>query len=501
MPRNNTIAKNTLFLTAQTIFVLLVSLYTARVILKVLGVEDFGIYNVVGGFVSLFAFLNTSMINGIQRFYNYEYGKNGEKGLTKVYNTALTIQVVLAIIVFLLTESFGLWYINDVMVIPSERLTAAKYIFHFAVLSLLFVIMQIPYSSAIIAHEHMGYFATINVIDTALKLAIAMAIPIFPMDKLIIYGFLILLISVIDWLLYYSYAKIKFPEIKYQFQFDKSLFLEMVSFSGWNMFGSFSGVMREQGINMILNLFFGPVINAARGIAYQINSALMGFVANINTASRPQLTQSYASGDLGRSINIMYSMSRFGLITLAVFAVPVIYEIDYILKIWLDTDIPPHTNTFAQLVIVNSIFLCLNPPVSFMVHATGKMKKYQVITTLFSLLVLPVSYCILIIGAAPEFVFALLLFFTIIGQAICVYILSNLIPFSIRDYLKRVIFPLLLFLIFIPFPPLIPRCLMEQSFLRLLIVSFVSFGTTCITAFFVVLDSSERVRILSLIKK
>ena len=353
MANSSTIAKNTIFLTLQTVFVLFVSLYTSRVILKVLGVEDFGVYNVVGGFVSMFAFLNTSMINGIQRFYNYELGKNGEEGLTNVYNTSLIIQAILAFVVLILTETFGLWYINDVMVIPEERLVAARFIFHFSVLSLVLVIMQIPYSSAIIAHEHMGFYAFISVLDTILKLAIAIAIPFFDADKLIIYGFLILLISVVNWLLYYGYAKLKFREIKLRKGFNASQFREMLSFSGWNLFGSFSGVMKEQGINMILNLFYGPVVNAARGIAYQVNGAMQGFVGNINTASRPQLTQSYASGDNFRAIQLMYSMSKIGLLVLALFAIPIILETDYILKIWLDTEIPAHTNSFVQLVLIN----------------------------------------------------------------------------------------------------------------------------------------------------
>lgn len=497
MSGNNTIAKNTVFLTIQTIFVLLVSLYTSRVILKVLGIEDFGVYNVVGGFVSMFAFLNTSMINGIQRFYNYELGKNGEAGLTKVYNTSLVIQAILAVIVLVFTETFGLWYINEVMIIPSERLAAARFIFHFAVVSLVFIIMSIPYSSAIIAHEHMGFYASINVLDTVLKLLIAIAIPFFAADKLIVYGFLILLISIINWLLYFGYAKLKFKEINYCLGFDKKQFKEILSFSGWNLFGSFSGVMKEQGINMILNLFFGPVVNAARGIAYQINSAMMGFVANINTASRPQLTQSYATGDTNRAIQLMYGMSKFGIITISLFIVPVVYEIDYILRIWLDTEIPLHTNTFVQLVIINSAFQSLNPPVSFLVHATGKMKRYQVLTTCFSLLVLPLSYSILQKGANPEWVFAIMILFTILGQMLCVALLKQLIKFSITDYMNSVILPTFFFLLTIPLAPIIPRVLMNQSFIRLIAVCFTSAISTCLVGYFFVLNKLERKKVIS----
>lgn len=499
MTDSNRIAKNTVFLTFQTVFVLFVSLYTSRVILKTLGVEDFGIYNVVGGFVSMFAFLNTSMINGIQRFYNYELGRNVKEGLTRVFNTALTIQAVLAVIVLVLTETFGLWYINEVMVIPAERFSAAKWIFHFSVLSLVFVIMQIPFSSAIIAHEHMGFFALINILDTALKLAIAYSIQFFSYDKLIVYGLLILIISIINWLLYYGYAKKTFKEIKLLRGFDIQQFKEMLSFSGWNLFGSFSGVVKEQGVNLILNFFYGPIVNAARGIAYQVNGAMMGFVANINTASRPQLTQSYASGDTNRAIRLMYNMSKIGVIVLCLFAIPIIYEVDYVLKIWLDTEIPQHTNTFVQLVLINSVFLCLNPPVSFLVHATGKMRKYQVITSLFSLLVLPISFIILHQGIEPEYVFILIILFTIVGQVLCVVIVKHIIEFSLHDYWKNVVRPLLVFLLLIPMLPIIPRLFMKESFLRLVIVTAVSVISTCAIGYAIVLNRIEREQIVRFI--
>lgn len=500
MKRSSRIVKNTIYLTLQTVFVLFVSLYTSRVILKALGVSDFGIYNVVGGFVSMFAFLNTSMINGIQRFYNYELGKCGNEGLTRVFNTALSIQALIAIIILFLTETVGLWYINNVMVIPEERLFAAKWIFQFSVISLIFVIMQVPYSSAIVAHENMGFYSIINMLDTVLKLTIAISLPFFSADKLIVYGFLILLISIINWLLFYSYAKIKYKEIRICRGFNLSQFKEMLSFSGWNLFGSFSGVMKEQGINMILNLFFGPVVNAARGIAYQVNGAMMGFVANINTASRPQLTQSYASGNLDRSIHLMYSMSKIAVVTITLFAVPVIFEIDYILKIWLDTEIPLHTNSFVQLVVINSIILCLNPPVSFLVHATGKMRKYQVVSSLFSLLVLPFSYIMLQQGAEPEYVFVLMILFTFIGQWICIHILKQLVDFSAADYVKQVILPLAVFLALIPILPLIPRLLLDESFFRLVLVSALSVISTGAIGYFLLLDQSEKDRVLLFLK-
>ena len=370
---NQRIAKNSIYLSIRMVIVLCITLYTTREVLAVLGVEDYGIYNVVCGFVSMFAFLNTSMSNGIQRFFNYEYGKNGEEGANQVFWTALVIQAILALVIILLTETIGMWYLYHKMVIPAERMLAAQWIFQFSILSFLFLIMQAPFTAVVMAHEHMNFYALVSVLDALLKLGIVFLIPVLKGDQLILYGILMALISLVNFGLYYVYTKTNFAEIELPRILDKQMFRPMLSFSGWNLFGSFSNMMKEQGINLIMNLFFGPIVNAARGIASQVNSGLQSFVSNLSIAIRPQIVQSFAIGDTTRTIRLMFSMSKLSCCFLYMIALPVIIEIDYILKLWLGNNVPAHTAMFVIIIVLTSFLNNLNAAVSAVIHASGKM--------------------------------------------------------------------------------------------------------------------------------
>ena len=298
---NKRIAKNTLFLYIRLAIVLVISLYTSRVVLNTLGVVDYGIYNVVAGFVSMFALLSTSLTNAVRRFYNYEIGKNGTAGMQPIFITSIYIQVIIAVFILVLAETVGLWYINNKLVFPPERYTAVIVVYHAAIISLLFIVLQIPFSAAIIARERINYYAIVGIIDVLMKLVIAIITPYFSADNLIVYGSLLAGISFLDFLLYYIYARKSFPELQYVKQFDKKLFARMLKFSGWNAVNGFSGTVMDQGINLLMNAFFGPVVNAARAIAYQVKGALLGFVTNIITASSPQMTESYSSGNIERA--------------------------------------------------------------------------------------------------------------------------------------------------------------------------------------------------------
>lgn len=500
MGDNKKIAKNSIYIGLQLVFVLIVSLYTSRVVLQVLGVEDFGIYNVVCGFVAMFSFLNTSMNNAIQRFYNYEYGKHGVDGATKVFNTAILIQILLAIFIVIATESLGLWYLYEKMVIPQDRFDAAFWIFQFSVISLVFLILQIPFSASILAHEKMSYYAIVNITDAILKLGIALSIPYIDGDKLIGYGFLMVIISVINIALYVGYSRRHFQEIKIKREFHKSLFKDMLSFSGWNLFGSIAGVGKEQGVNMVLNLFFGPVVNAARGIAYQVSGALQGFVTTVTISGRPQLTQSYAQGDIKRTFNLMYSLSKLSFIILFLFSLPVMMEIDYILTIWLGTELPPFTGRFVVLVIMSAIAGVLNPPTSFVVHATGKMAKYQSYSSIISLMILPTSYFVLRAGGAAESVFVLGIVFNTINQLVCLLVLKSLVYFSLLEYCKSVILPVVLVAIPSLILPYLAKTNMDEGFLRLLVVTILSVGSVAISAFLLALNTEEKQIVSGFIK-
>lgn len=498
---NKRIASNTILLSVRMFFVLFLGLYTTRVTLKALGVDDFGIYNVVGGFVSMFLFLNTSMANGIQRFFNFELGKNGVEGARRVYVTSLIIQFLLIVIILLLTETLGLWYLYNKMVIPTDRFIAAQWVFQLSVLSFVFVILQVPYNAAIRAHERMNYYAFIGVLNAVLKLVIVLLIPYANCDLLILYSALIAGISLLDFILAYVYAKRSFEEIRIQPLFEKGLFKSMLTFSGWNIFGTFSNMMREQGLNMILNIFFGPVVNAARGIAYQVTAGLQGFVLNISAAIRPQLVQSYAKGNYIRTINLMYSLSKISVLLLYVLAYPILLEINYVLNIWLGGDVPDYTSSFVVIVVLIAFLNNLNAAVSAVVHATGKMRKYQLVGSLINLLSLPFAYYALKMGCNPNYAFWISFAFTFLMQASSLLILRSIIEFSIREYSKVVLYPFVMVVISSFFVPLIPHYFMEEGFLRFFFVVVVSLLSSSISLYTIGLNKKEKVLVNSFLVK
>lgn len=489
---NQIIARNTIFLTIRMVVVLGIGIYTSRVLLHTLGVEDFGIYNVVCGFVAMFGFLNTSMNNGIQRFYNYELGKNGEEGARRVYHCSLITQTIIAVVVLVFAETFGLWYVYNKLVVPPERLLASVWVYHSAIISLLFLILQIPYSAAIMAHEKMDYYAICSVLDVVIKLLIVLSLPFINYDHLVVYGLLMICISVLNFCLYFVYSKIHFSEVHGLFSLKKNLLKEMISFSGWNLFGSLSGVMKEQGLNVVLNLFFGPIVNAAQGLAYQVSSGVQSFIINITTAARPQLTQSYAQGNIDRTIHIMFSMSKMSYICIYILALPVMLEVNFILKVWLGDTIPDHTNMFVILVVAYSLINVFNPPVSFVVHATGKMRNYQLVSSFCSLCLLPLSYLILCLGAKPEFIFVLNIIFMAITQVLSLIILHYLVYFSILDYFKSVFSRCILLSIVAAIFPVIANVFLSEGIIRFFLVSILSAISVIILSYFIVFNSTEQ---------
>ncbi len=502
MPEQNNkrIAKNTLFLYVRMAIVMVINLYITRVVLNVLGVSDYGVYNVVCGFVSMFGFLNTSMANGIQRFYNYELGKNGEDAVIKVYNTALIIQFVLAVGIVILTETIGVWYVNTKMVISPDRLFAANWIFQFSIISLVFVILQIPYSAAILAYEKMDYYAVVSIIDAVMKLAIVLVLPHLSGDSLILYGLLIMMISILDFILYSAYCHRRFNHLKFQKTFDKLLFGSMMSFSGWNLFGSFAYVVKGQGVNVLINAFFGTVINAANGIATQISSAIQTFAANIVLAFKPQLTQSYAMGDYSRAESLMFSMSKIAYTLMCIIAIPIMIEINYVLSLWLNSDIPTNTQSFAILTIIATMIGILNTPVTQMIHASGQMKKYQIVTSIVICSTLPISWIFLKLGYGATSVFVVTIIVMAINQMVCLQVLHSIFKFSLTRYIKEVISPCMVITII---PLIIVFCVhnaIESSIWNFLIITTINLLVVGIL-FYLTLNSSEKNIIKSYITK
>lgn len=499
--KNTTLAKNTIFLSIRMIFVMFVSLYTSRVFLYSLGVDDFGINNVVCGFVAMFSFLNTSLSNGIQRFYNSEMSKSGEEGVKLVYNSALLIQGGIAVLVILLLETIGIWYINNKMVIPVERLSTAMWIYQFSVISSAIVIMQTPYSAAVMAYEKMNYYAVVGIVDVLLKLALALVIPYVSGDHLLFYGAMMLGITLLSFVMYVGYAKIKFIALKLKWKVQKDLLKHMITFSGWNFFGTFACMIREQGLNMVLNLFFGPVVNAARGIAYQVSSALQGFVSNVSVAAKPQMVSSFAEGNAMRTMRLMYSMSKLSFFILFIMAVPVCLEINYILHLWLGEVVPEHTANFVILVILTNFMNNLNAPLSNVVYATGEMRNYEVTFSIINILVIPLAYVALRMGCPPEAAFISYFIMTIFVQIGCLVVLRTITNISLTEYFLKLCCPLLVFSIVAILLPFIINTIMSAGFLRLSCVTVVTCITASISFYWLCLNDNEKCLVNSFINK
>ena len=469
-----------------------ISLYISRVTLQNLGVEDFGIYNVVCGFVTMFTFLSAAMTSAIQRYYNFELGKNGVCGANKVFLTSLLSQALLAGIILTLLESIGLWYINHIMIIPSARYHAAKWIFQMSVLSVVFSMFQAPFDASIMAHEKMGFYAFLSILNQVLKLSIVLSLPFLPGDKLITYGYLFLLVSLIDLIVSAVYSRLNFAEIRFRRVFHRDLLKDLFAFSGWNILGEFALTMKEQGLNMILNLFFGPVVNAARGLAFQVTNALNGFVANFSLAVKPQLTQSYAQGNKQRAFSLMFSNTKIGFIVLFLLALPVCLEIDFILRIWLGAEVPEYTNSFIVIVFLITLFNGMQGNISFVIQANGDLSIFTIVTSLITLLILPLSYFALKSGKSPNSVFGVSLIITILNYIISVLILLKIVPFSLKEYFLEVVLPLFIMAIVALPIPIIARIRLEDGWWRLIVVTGVSVLSTAISAYCLGLNKKER---------
>lgn len=499
---NKRIVKNAIFLYGRLILTMLISLYTTRVVLNVLGVVDFGIYNVVCGFVAMFSFLNTTMSNGIQRFYNYEAGKNGIGSVTKVYQTAMLIQLLLVLVVVFVIEPLGAWYLNNKMVIPEERLFAANWVFQCSLLSLAFLVMQVPFSAAVMAHEKMNYYASVGILDAFLKLAIVIVLPYLGGDGLIIYGILLFSVSVINLLLYSVYALKNFPELKLERVFHKDLFNNIFKFTGWNLVEMFAWTTQVQGVNMVMNLFCGPVVNAAQGVASQISSALNSFCSNLSVAFRPQLVHSYAEGNYLRTTNMMFIMSKAMFIMMTLMVIPLSLEMNFVLNMWLGDNIPEYTLQFAVLVIFSMLPRNMTMALSQVIHASGKMKNYQLGSAVVILLALPFSYLLLKMGYSPVKIYICNIVIFVLLWIVDIFLLRKVYFFSLIEYFKTVVFPCVLTLLLSFLPTYMIHSYMTEGIRRFLIVLITSLIVVVVFSYLIVLSPQEkRVLVETLFKK
>lgn len=395
------IAKNTMMLYVRMFVLMLVGLYTSRVVLNALGETDYGVYSVVGGVVAMFSMISGALNSAVSRFITFELGKNNPERLNRVYCTSVNIQLILALIVVLLAEPIGLWFIENKMTIDPARIPAATWVLHFSLLAFVVNLMSVPQMASITAHEKMSAYAYIGILDGLLRLGIAFMIVSAPFDRLVYYAMLMAGVVLIVRLTYGIYCRIHFPECRYRFVFDRPLVKEMFAFAGWNFIGVTSGVLRDHGGNILVNLFAGPVVNAARGVAVQLNGAVQSFVTNFMTAVNPQITKSYAAGDYKYVFALIGKSSRMSFYLLSLMAIPIIFNADLLLQIWLK-EVPEHTTLFVQLFLMFALSESLSLPLITAMLATGRIRNYQLVVGGIQLLNLPVSYIFLKMGAIPE---------------------------------------------------------------------------------------------------
>ncbi|VVO71277.1 hypothetical protein PS862_01350 [Pseudomonas fluorescens] len=432
------ILKNAGLLYFRMLLTMAVTLYTSRVVLATLGVEDFGIYHLVGGFITVLGFLHGAMSSATQRFLSFEIGKPGAAGISNIFSMSMNIHLLIAAGILVVSETAGLWFVTTQLTIPAERMAAAQWVFHLSLFAFLVTVISVPYNALIIAHERMSVFAWVSIIDVSLKLFIVFMLAWFGSDHLIIYAALTLAVVVLVTAIYKLYCGKTYPDSKFRLYWDSVLFKTMLSYTGWNMWGNAAGVLGNQGVNVILNIFFGPAVNAARAITLQVSGALNSFVQNLQVAVNPQIIKSYASVDFDYMHKLVYYGAKYNFFLLLFLALPAAIEVDAILNLWL-TNVPEHTGKFVQLALVGILIDSISAPLMTAAQATGKIKLYQTVVGGILLLNLPISYMLLRAGFAPSIAFVVSIALSIASLMARLVILKTLIRLSIRRFTSLVL--------------------------------------------------------------
>lgn len=494
------IAKNTLLLYIRMFLMILIGLYTSRVVLRTLGVSDYGVYNVVGGMVSMFAFLNSAMVAASQRFISYELGRNDKKKLNEVFCTSVNIHAIIAVVIFVLSETVGLWFVNTQLVIAADRMVAANWVYQFSVLTFMTIVMSVPYNSCIVAHEHMKAFAYIGIIEAVLRLIIVFLLIVSAFNKLILYSFLMFAVSFVIRILYSVYCKKHFRECAYRFIVNGKLLKRMLSFAGWSIFGNLGFSFKDQGSNIILNLFYGTSVNAARGIAMQVSGLITTFSSNFSMALCPQITKQYASDNIKTCLELVYSGARYTFYLLALISIPFLINIDYVLKLWLG-EVPEYTAIFLIISMVVAMLHAGTVTVTTALQATGHIKAFQIGICVIMLLELPMAYILLSYGFPPYYALYPGIFTCVIAIFFRIYLLKKMIPeCSVINYIFFVFIRSIAVLIVAWIASYYIRSFFSDSFFTVVITSLISVIIFISLVFTLGISGNERTMVLNKVK-
>lgn len=488
---NKRIAKNTALLYLRMIVMMAISFYTSRVMLNALGVENYGINNVVGGLVSMFAIISSSLSGSVSRFITYGLGKGDIQDLKKTFATAINIHIILAIIVIIAIETIGIWFLNNRMTIPADRLYAANWVLHCSTIVFAIGLLSVPYNAAIIAHEKMSTFAYMTIFDAVARLSIVFCIMHYNGDRLILLAFLHIIPTIISQAIYWTYCKRNFKECEYKFIWEKRRFKEISNFAIWNFIGCTAGIMKDQGVNIVINLFTSPAINAARGIAMQINSIISRFIQNFTIALNPQIIKDYAVGNLERMHKLIFTGTRFSYFLFMFLSIPVFFEVKSILHLWLG-QVPAHTVLFTRLVLILTLCEIISQMLITAQSATGKIRNYQIVVGGILLMNFPISYILLYLGFIPEITLVVAIVISQICMVVRLWFLKRMIQLPVAKFIKTVYLNVILVTILSAIAPLICYYFLEPSITRLLILCSISCISSALCIYYIGCSKEEQ---------
>lgn len=493
---NKRVVKNTIFLYIRTFVSMIISLYTSRKILEALGVSDFGIYNVVGGVISMLTFLNGSMSVATQRFLTVELGRKDKGNYSRIFNMAMLIHLGLAALVLIAAETVGLWFVNTYLNIPAGRMSAANWVYQASVLSTILSILQTPYHASIVSHEHMHIYAYVGLGESFGKLFLVFLLVVYPYDRLIFWGFIMFFFQFLMAIIYRVYCIRQFPECKLLLKWDSSVFNSMLKFTGWNMFGTVAWLLKDQGVNILMNMFSGPVANAARGVSGQVSGAVQSLTSGFQSAVNPQITKRYAANDTEATCRLLCESSKISYFLVFIIALPVIIEADFILKIWL-VEVPSMASLFTRIILMESLLSAIGNPMITSLMATGNIKWYQIVVGSSLLLIVPVAYVFLKLGFPIETALIVSALFILFGDILRVIFCKKQLGLSLRLFGSKVMQPIIIVTVLSFVLPLFIHYKMPEGWCRLIVSTVVSCVVVVVLIYTIGLTATERNFIVS----
>lgn len=495
---NKRIAKNTLFLYIRQIFVMVVALYTSRVVLATLGETDYGIYNVVGGIVTLFTFLNFAMGCATNRFITFQLGKKDANGVNVAFSNAVVIHTIIALVILLLGETLGLYFFETQMNIPENRMYAASWVYQLSIFTCMVNIVSIPYNALITSHEKMNAFAVISIVETVLKLVIVWMLVIFGCDKLILYAILMFVVGIIVRILNQVYSRFTFKNVRFLLPKNRVMLKEMLVYATWSLVGSAGVIMADQGQNILLNMYFGPAVNAARGVAMQVKTAVVNLSNNFGQAVAPQINKSYAGGNVEYMHTLIFAMSKYTFFLLFIMTLPICLEAKTLLSIWL-VNVPEHSVMFLQLMLVISILTAFGQPLSNAAGANGKIRNFQILVGGTNLLLVPLTWIVFKLQdkPIPEWAFYAQILICIVTQIVRLILVKPLINLSLREYAQKVCVPCMYVTLAASIIPVIVKVLLPENIISFFVVVIVSVTSVSVFVLTIGMRTHERQVILS----